>query len=146
MLPSTKKQAIAAEMQAIAAEADDGVLLAQNVVEAARNPNSTMHDQFEWDDGEAAAAYRLAQARWLIRKVEVVIERIDASIVTAPAFTFQGTVGYLPTQSVVRVENRAMVAIRALKSCESQLERCAMPELDGAVATLRQLRASLEAA
>lgn len=143
MLPATKKQAIASEMQAIADQTD--ALLPEDVVEAARNPNSTMHDFFEWRDDEAARSYRLAQARWLIRSVEIVVERHDAKTTIAPAFSFQGKQGYVRTQAVIKTEGRLSMAIRALKSCESQLERCAVPELDNAVSMLRALRSQLEA-
>lgn len=143
-LPATKKQVIAGELQAIANTTSE--LLPEQVIEAARNPNSAMHDWFEWDDTAAASAYRLAQARWLIKSINVVIERSDQSRVIAPAFTFTGTRGYVETQVVVQTEGRLAVAIRTLKSCESQLERCAVPELDGAVDTLRKLRAQLEEA
>lgn len=143
MLPATKKQAIAAEMQVIAEQKD--VLLPEDVVEAARNPNSTMHSFFEWDDTEAARSFRLVQARWLIRSVEIVVERHDAKTTIAPAYSFQGKQGYVSTQAVIRTEGRLSVAIRTLKSCESQLERCAVPELDEAVSMLRALRSQLEA-
>ena len=143
MLPATKKQAIAAEMQVIADQKD--VLLPEDVVEAARNPNSTMHSFFEWDDTEAARSFRLVQARWLIRSVEIVVERHDAKTTIAPAYSFQGKQGYVSTQAVIRTEGRLSVAIRTLKSCESQLERCAVPELDEAVSMLRALRSQLEA-
>lgn len=143
MLPATKKQAIAAEMQVIADQKD--VLLPEDVVEAARNPNSTMHSFFEWDDTEAARSFRLVQARWLIRSVEIVVERHDAKTTIAPAYSFQGKQGYVSTQAVIRTEGRLSVAVRTLKSCESQLERCAVPELDEAVSMLRALRSQLEA-
>lgn len=143
MLPATKKQAIAAEMQVIAEQKE--VLLPEDVVEAARNPNSTMHSFFEWDDTEAARSFRLVQARWLIRSVEIVVERHDAKTTIAPAYSFQGKQGYVSTQAVIKTEGRLSVAIRTLKSCESQLERCAVPELDEAVSMLRALRSQLEA-
>lgn len=43
-----------------------GVLTAENVVKAARQSSSALHDRFEWDDTEAAEKYRLVQARYLI--------------------------------------------------------------------------------
>lgn len=144
VLPVTKKQVIASELQAIASQTNE--LIPEQVIEAARNPNSALHDWFEWDDSAAASAYRLAQARWLIKSINVVIERSDQSRVIAPAFTFTGTKGYIETQVVVQTEGRLAVAIRTLKSCESQLGRCAVPELDDAVDALRRLREQLEAA
>jgi len=46
---------------------EGGILRPQSVVEAARDEGSPMHDQFTWDDTEAAEAYRIEQARNLIR-------------------------------------------------------------------------------
>ncbi len=51
------------------AEANRGVLLTQAVVEAARPQDSILHDQFTWNDGEAAEKYRLWEARHLISVV-----------------------------------------------------------------------------
>lgn len=55
-----------AELDAIAAKAEDGKLHAKDVVLAARNPNSALHSRFEWDDAKAAESYRLEQARGTI--------------------------------------------------------------------------------
>jgi hypothetical protein len=48
-----------------------GILLPADIVAAARNPNSALHPHFEWDDTAAADAYRLEQARSLIKIVVV---------------------------------------------------------------------------
>ena len=45
----------------------EGVLRAESVVEAARDPGSPLHRYFEWSDERAAHQYRLEQARHLIR-------------------------------------------------------------------------------
>lgn len=39
----------------------------QNVVDLARNEDSVIHDDFEWDDGVAGERYRCIQAREMIR-------------------------------------------------------------------------------
>ncbi|OPZ66074.1 MAG: hypothetical protein BWY85_00010 [Firmicutes bacterium ADurb.Bin506] len=44
----------------------DGKLDPQDVVEAARNADSPLHDHFTWDDTEAAHQFRLQEARKLI--------------------------------------------------------------------------------
>ena len=49
----------------------DGILTAEAVVEAAKDPESPLHHQFEWDDSAAAHAHRLNQARQLIRTVVI---------------------------------------------------------------------------
>jgi len=53
-----------------------GELTPKDVVDDARNPNSPLHSFFEWDDGVAAEAHRLGQARGLIRSV-IAIYRDD---------------------------------------------------------------------
>jgi hypothetical protein len=53
------------------------LLLPSDVVSwAQRHPESELHKQFSWDDKEAAAAYRLMQARELIK---LIIESPPAS-------------------------------------------------------------------
>jgi hypothetical protein len=49
-----------------------GELTPAFIVEDAHRPRSSLHSLFEWDDGEAAAEYRLHQARAVIRSVVVV--------------------------------------------------------------------------
>lgn len=67
-----------------------GSLTAANVLDRAKQEDSALHRQFEWDDSEAATQWRLEQSRRLIRSIEVV--RVEApkkpvkaySIVTVP--------------------------------------------------------------
>jgi hypothetical protein len=59
------------ETLAEVARAHDGRLEAEDVVEAARDPASPLHNHFEWDDSVAAHQYRLTQARQIIRVVRV---------------------------------------------------------------------------
>lgn len=56
-----------------------GALRTADVVEAATPETSPLHGEFEWDDGAAGHAYRLFQARHLIRAC-VVITPEDRSI------------------------------------------------------------------
>ena len=69
-------EAIRAELEAIT-NANDGRLLAENVVDYARDPDTTLHDQFDWDDTAAADKWRLHRARNIILKVRVTISRGD---------------------------------------------------------------------
>lgn len=48
----------------------NGKLTAEDVVEAAKDEDSPLHEHFEWDEGVAAAKWRLEQGRQLIRAVE----------------------------------------------------------------------------
>ena len=56
--------------------ANEGILRAQDVVDAARAEESPLHDWFEWDDSVAAENHRRQQARELIR-VYVKVEKRD---------------------------------------------------------------------
>lgn len=59
--------------EALASVADEqgGRLTPRMVVEAAKTKDHPLHRHFEWDDAVAADAYRLDQARNLIRLVRV---------------------------------------------------------------------------
>lgn len=71
-----RAEAIRAALSAIA-EANDGYLNPASVVEAARDPASVLHPEFEWDDAEAGHAYRVAQAGALIRRVKFTVVRAN---------------------------------------------------------------------
>lgn len=49
----------------------------ESVLEAARPASSPLHKYFDWDDTSAAEAWRLAQARSMIREVHVIIQHED---------------------------------------------------------------------
>lgn len=53
--------------------ANEGQLRPKDVVEAARDPKNVLHKHFEWDDSKAAEAFRLEQAREVVRVVRVEI-------------------------------------------------------------------------
>lgn len=56
----------------------NGRLEAEAVLREAAKPKSPLHPAFEWDDAKAASAHRLEQARYLIRSIEVVMQRDNA--------------------------------------------------------------------
>jgi hypothetical protein len=74
-------------MEAIKAEIEacqrNGLIRPADVVEAARDENSALHECFEWDDTEAGHQYRLIQARQLIRVYVHVEEKEEAEPVRA---------------------------------------------------------------
>jgi hypothetical protein len=55
----------------IALRSKNGVLTPRLIVEDARPETSPIHNHFEWDNAVAAEAYRLEQARDLVRSVRV---------------------------------------------------------------------------
>lgn len=64
---------VAAALKELAHE-NDGMLMPDQVVEAARPAKSPLHRYFEWDNTKAAEAYRIEQARLLMRVAVEVIE------------------------------------------------------------------------
>jgi hypothetical protein len=55
----------------------DGNVTPASLLEQARKVSSPLHDWFEWDDTLAAEQHRLNQASYLIRSIDIVIERPD---------------------------------------------------------------------
>lgn len=79
-----KESAIATELKRLAL-VNGGLLTPIAVVDAARDPESPLHNSFEWDDNEAAHHYRLWQARQLI-SVAVRYEPVGKSTVAHRVF------------------------------------------------------------
>jgi hypothetical protein len=52
-----------------------GMLLVDDVLDAAKDPQCILHRHFQWDDTKAAEAYRKMQARQLIQKCVVTIDK-----------------------------------------------------------------------
>lgn len=75
-----------------------------DVVEAARPVDAPLHDRFEWDDEIAGEAYRLEQARSLIRRVRIRIENEDDEPISIPRFVSiprpNATRSYVPVEDV----------------------------------------------
>ena len=55
-----------------------GKLTPKELVEAARDVNSPLHNEFEWDDTKAAQKYREWQARYIISSIELTIISVPA--------------------------------------------------------------------
>jgi len=73
-LPDDQAEEVEAALADIAD--DRGFLTPRTVVEAARPEGSRLHPFFLWDDQAAAEEYRLAQARHLVRSVQIrVVDR-----------------------------------------------------------------------
>ncbi len=66
-----------AELKAL--EDRRGRLTPAQVVETAESKDSPLHAFFEWDDAKAGAAYRIEQARELIRRVKIEVTVEDRS-------------------------------------------------------------------
>lgn len=116
------------------AKTNDGILTPDKVVEFARDPESELHDYFEWDDSSAADGYRLIQAAGLIRRVRLTICREDRSgRVVDLAITRQFEVpvrrphtdgGYQPIENILSVPTkRASLLKQALSEFQALKKR-----------------------
>jgi len=60
-----------------------GILMVDDVIEAAKDKSCVLHHHFEWDDTEAAKAYRKEQARSLIRKCKITLADMPSAEIRA---------------------------------------------------------------
>jgi hypothetical protein len=86
-----------------------GMVTPSLVVEAAKDAASPLHEEFMWDDADAAAQFRLIQARKIIRKHKIVYEGAPVKFVHVPRIKVpddpsrEGS--YLPITMVVRQQS-----------------------------------------
>jgi len=74
-----RNSAIQQELESIRRSAG-GLLRPEDVVEFARSPETALHEEFTWDDSEAAHQYRLWQARQVIRVNVTVIGNTESKV------------------------------------------------------------------
>ena len=65
----------------------DGFITPESVLEAAQDPESSLHQHFTWDDSAAAERYRLVEAGRLIRRYKITVEVEPERHVKVRAFT-----------------------------------------------------------
>jgi hypothetical protein len=65
---------------------DEGTIAPERIVDHAREPESVLHGYFTWDDSAAAEAFRVQQARHLLRSIVVV--QAEGVNVKAPVRAF----------------------------------------------------------
>ncbi len=133
------------ELKAIAKN-DGGVLRPERVVDFARDPTTALHAAFTWDDSEAAEAWRLHQARNIIRVSVQVVERAGKPL-TVPVFVSlqadrNAGGGYRETYAVMGdKDTRAALLAEARRDMEAFEERFAMfEELAEVLAAMRKAR------
>ena len=76
--PATRIKTSATTAGAVFEELENTIgLTAQNLVEASREEDAPLHNEFEWNDSIAAEKYREDQARYLIRSITICQETND---------------------------------------------------------------------
>ena len=131
-----------------------GVLTPEVVVHDAKKKSSPFHDYFEWNDGAAAHEYRLQQARYLIRSIEVTIiegKSDQRAYVAVPIESVTGDeddegTGYACIETVLNSAYlRRQYIQRALKEAENYAKRYeGIAELDEIVATIKKVAAQFK--
>ena len=114
--------------EAIRALERGGRLTPESVVAAARDPQSPLHDRFEWDDTAAANAWRLVQARQLIRSVHVNVT-VDDRVIS--------TVHYV-RDPMVEAEDQGYVSVDQLRSEPDNARAMLRYEVSRALACLQR--------
>ena len=130
-----------------------GRLTPDQVLADARKKRSPLHPCFEWDDTAAAEAYRLVQARFLMRTVVVIFETNDKepqereirAFVSLKEDEEEGqrtSVSYRPISDVMEnPEDRKELLARALKELEDWQGRYEMlREFAGIFAAIKKHR------
>lgn len=129
-MSSPERDAIRDRLHVLALDGG-GRLTPDAVVADAADPNSPLHDAFEWDDSKAAQAYRIEQARVLIRSVEVTI-RTDVTILRAPFYVRDPQAGD---------NEQGYVPVASLRTQKDLAREVAVAEFSRAAHYLRRARA-----
>lgn len=112
------------ELEALRLDMGGSVTPAQ-LLEHARNPNCALHRYFDWDDTTAAEAYRLLQARSVIRAVVKFIPNANGNPVSVRAYVSlpsdrDARTGY---RAVAEVMDDEAMAAEALEAFSGDLVR-----------------------
>jgi hypothetical protein len=113
-------QVIGEALEKIANEVENEELRPKAVVDAARNKKHPLHPHFEWDDSVAAEAYRVDQARSLIRIVRVISEETQDG--TERAFISVKQDSGTSYRHVTAVRSSLELQLAVLKRAQADLE------------------------
>lgn len=143
-----RKGVIVKALRAIAEQKND-VLTPYDVLAEARNPESVLHESFEWDDTSAGEKYRLMQARVILNtvKVEYNGEKREAFYNTTVTIGGETMRGYFTLERMLTDEEvRKQVLLDAIHDLESAQEKYkSLQELRGVINTkkLERVKSSL---
>lgn len=101
-------------------ESNEGRLTPNAVVGAARSESHPLHPHFEWDDGVAAEAYRLDQARSIIRIVRVVDD--ESKDGTSRAYHSVNDHGGVAYRSITDIRSSADLQMALLRQADRELD------------------------
>lgn len=108
-------------------------LTPKTVLDANRDINAPLHNEFEWDDTVAAENYRLGQAGHLIRCLCVAaVAEDDAQTAVRAFFTAEKTAGYESVATIMQCpDKRESLLKKAEQELDAYLRKySALSELD----------------
>jgi len=117
------REEIVVEVEQIQRNNPEGVLIADEVVDYARDPSTALHNQFEWDDTKAAIQHRLDQARRVIRVV-VEFQIVNNREVVVPTYRSLGSDRMKPRGGYRRIKD-----ILSVEETRAELLDMALQEL-----------------
>lgn len=100
-----------AELEQIS-DSHDGILHPEHVIEHAKDPGSSLHDYFEWDDTKAAREHRMWQARHLISITYIKRGGQETPAFIALVVDDKREGGYRQTSSLLKVESGREAILR----------------------------------
>lgn len=122
---SERLEAVQQVAQSIANADQDGICTAEALVDAARDANSPIHGEFEWDDTVAGEEWRREQARRLLRRI--VIHRPEQRDRYVPVTVTRPGVrrtGYMPaSEAFSNPELRSQVLAEAMAGVRGWIKR-----------------------
>lgn len=124
----------------------DGVLRPEDIVDYARDPASELHRHFEWNDSEAAAAYRLVQARQLIRVQVTLIDPGDGEEVNVRAYVSMSPParGYEETIDILSTKRgRRGLILKILERMLNIAQSYSLPELKPITLAIAKVQSTL---
>jgi hypothetical protein len=153
MRPLSDKTAVRLAIEATAAS--DGSIVAEKIIEAARDARSPLHEHFTWDDAIAGHERRLDQARALIRRVEYESSTEELTFPTVAYVHDPRTRDQKYVPLARAVEDRAlslsivMAELARVTSCVNRLRAITealgvQAELDGMDSAIEVLREGIE--
>lgn len=128
-----------------------GPVTPEDVLQDAKPKRSPIHDYFEWDNESAANEYRLNQARYYMRSIEVIVEMVEQPVrafhvVNVKTDTGDISRGYLP---IVHIKEEPDLLSQVIESARRELvawqrRYSQYQELEPANVAIQQVIAQLE--
>ena len=115
---SADPQVIGEELEKIAAKSE-GKLTPVDVVKAASSVRHPLHKHFEWDNAKAASAFRLEQARAVIRSIRVVDDKSKDEVRAFFSITEKSGTSY---RTIDAVRSSLELQLAVLKQAERDLD------------------------